>query len=283
VRWLKANPAPVLTAIGALFGIIVAIAAIIAIDTTIAKTIGSILFSLIAVIGFIASGLWAHTNSKQMSISILSALMLAIGAGVFIWAKAPVRNVDVVRYVDRKPPTTITINQPTPGAMVGPRPDITGSVTHLAATQFVWMFSEPFSTNTPFRPLQGIGPYEQCETYNNRTRFRCSHVFNGSPNGDYCRRALLWVSVVDGRQADYLRGAARQGSHLPRTWPNPPYVGASSDYVFVQRNPHRESVAPVPRQARLCSCCCLRIDMSRMRALQAHSHRENHGRRLRAE
>ena len=237
ISWLKANPGPALSASAAALGIIVAIAAIIAIDNLAGKVIGGILFSLVAVMIFVANWLWGHTNGKQMSVSILSAVALAFGTGVVIWAVTPARDADVIRYVTRPASATITIDQPTPGALVGPRPDISGSLTNLGTNQHVWMFSQPYSTSRPYLPLSHAGPFEQCEVSKDRTHFDCPKAFNGATNGDYCRMALLWVSVVNSEQADQLSGAAQLGSTFARTWPNPPYADESSDYVLVRRSP----------------------------------------------
>ena len=149
-----------------------------------------------------------------------------------------------VRYVSRPASPTITIDQPTPGALVGARPSISGSVTNLGETQYVWMFSQPFSTSQPYRPFNEIGPYEQCTVSNNRTRFVCSQAFNGELQGDYCRMALLWVSVVDGSQTDNLRSAAQQGINYSRAWPSPPFTGKSADDVLVQRSPAPGQTCP---------------------------------------
>jgi hypothetical protein len=79
ISWLRANPGPALSASAAALGIIVAIAAIIAVDNLAGKVIGGILFSLVAVMIFVANWLWGHTNGKQMSVSILSAVALEPG------------------------------------------------------------------------------------------------------------------------------------------------------------------------------------------------------------
>lgn len=76
VPWLKANPGSALSASAAALGIIVAIAAIIAIDNLAGKVIGGVLFILAAVMSFVANWLWGHTNGRQMSVSILSTVAL---------------------------------------------------------------------------------------------------------------------------------------------------------------------------------------------------------------
>jgi hypothetical protein len=95
IPWLVAHPKQAGAAAVTMVTIISAIAAIIATDTPAGKTIGGILFVLVAAMGFIGNRLWGHVNSRQAWVDILSAVALAVATGVFMWAAAPTRDIDI--------------------------------------------------------------------------------------------------------------------------------------------------------------------------------------------
>jgi hypothetical protein len=245
---LKENPKLVIGAVATVLVMIIGIAAIIAIGTPLGERIGGGLFGLLALFGFLVGWLWFKADSMQFSVSILSSLALALGTGIVIWTVAPSHDVNTIRYVTRQvpakiiKPATITIDQPTPDALVGGQPTISGSVANLTATQYVWTFSQPFNTSPPYGPRDEIYPYKQCTVSSDRTSFVCPG-FNGSPD-DYCRMALLWVSVIDSKQADSIRGDYLNGIGIPETWPQPPFSGETSDYVLVQHTPALGQTCP---------------------------------------
>jgi hypothetical protein len=238
VSWLRANPTTAFTVLVAIESIIVGIVAIVAINTSLGKVAGCVLFAMLAVTGFFCNRIWVNTNGRQTFISVTSAVFLACGSGLAVWAYGPTRTIDttVTRHVTSPPAAVITIDQPKPGALVGPRVNIVGTVMNLGATQSMWMFSQPFTASQPYEPLDQIDPYEPCSLSDNRTVFTCPEAFNGAANGDYCRIALLWVSVVDADQQDLVKDAATI-QHWDRPWPSPPLKGESSEYVLVQRAP----------------------------------------------
>jgi hypothetical protein len=234
--WLRANPTTAFTILVAVESIIVGIVAIITLDTSLGKVAGCLLFAMLAVTGFFCNRIWVNTDGRQTFISVTSAIFLAGGAGLAVWAYGPTRTIDTAttRSATPQPAAVITIDAPKPGALVGPRVTITGTVANLATTESVWMFSQPFSASQPNEPLSQIDPYEQCSLSGNRTVFTCPSAFNGAVNGDYCRIALLWVSVVDADEQDLVKNAATT-QHWDRPWPSPPLKGESSEYVLVQR------------------------------------------------
>ena len=131
---------------------------------------------------------------------------------------------------------TITISQPRPGALVGPTPTISGSLANTAPDQYVWEFSQPYTTTAPYVPMSDIYPYEECSIYGGRTQFICPDAFNGYPNEDYCRYARLWVAVVNATDVSWLSVHRQQG--MPIAWPNPPdHIDGGSASVPVRRYP----------------------------------------------
>jgi hypothetical protein len=238
VSWLRANPTTAFAILVAIETIIVGIVAIIAIDTSLGKVAGCVLFAMLAVTGFFCNRIWVNTDGRQTFISVTSAAFLACGAGLAVWAYGPTRIIDttITRHVTSPLTAVITIDLPKPGAQVGSLVNVSGTVTNLGTNQSVWMFSQPFSASQPYEPLNQIDPYESCSLSDNRTSFTCPEAFNGVVNGDYCRIALLWVSVVDANQQDLVKNAAKTGK-WDRPWPSPPLEGESSDYVLVQRAP----------------------------------------------
>lgn len=99
IPWLMAHPKQAGAAAVTMVTTIIAIAAIIATDTPVGKTIGGILFVLVAVMGFVGNRLWGHVNSRQVWVDILSALALAGATGVFMWAAAPTRDIYITHNV----------------------------------------------------------------------------------------------------------------------------------------------------------------------------------------
>jgi hypothetical protein len=130
----------------------------------------------------------------------------------------------------------ITISRPRPRALVGPTPTVSGRVTNIGLDQYVWEFSQPYTVNAPATPLSAIYPYEECSISSNRKQFTCPEVFNGDPNGDYCRYARLWVAVVNAADVNWL--SVHSQKEMPIAWPNPPnHTDGVSASVLIQRYP----------------------------------------------
>ena len=118
----------------------------------------------------------------------------------------------------------------------------------MKSNEYVMELSQPLSTRPNATPETFISPNEQCSVSHNRRSFTCPMVFNGNPKGDYCRQALLWVTIVDGKQLNQLK--AHIGKHISLAWPNRPLnLYGAADSVLIHRNPAPGHISCVASRA----------------------------------
>jgi hypothetical protein len=216
--------------------VIIAIAALVATSNHLAWMLAGL---ILASLGIIANIAWGRRGRMWPYAIGGSAIAVALGTVLCILAVTPTRSVVIIRNhreLVTVSPTLITISEPTPGSGVGPTPTVSGLLRNMKSNDFVMEFSQPFTTQAVEAPENFVSPYESCDISSDRVTFTCPSVFNGQAAGDYCRQALLWVTVVDSRQLAQLK--ADLGEHVSIVWPNRPVnLYGAADSVLVHRNP----------------------------------------------
>jgi hypothetical protein len=195
---------------------------------------------VIICLSLVANIAWGRRDRIWPFVACGSTIAIIAGTVLCVLTIAPGKRTVVVSHVRREVtvanPPIIIISQPTPGSEVGPSPTIEGVLSNIASDQSVIEFSQPFTDTSTPTPENFSAPGEVCDLSNNHQSFTCPNVFNGASNDDYCREALLWVSVVNSRQLAEFKAESQQ--HIPLVWPNRPLntYGATTN-VLIHRNP----------------------------------------------
>jgi hypothetical protein len=238
--WIETHPLQSVMILTGFFAVVVALCSVAVSDAfQRLVTSGGILIVMAGVI-IVGGHLWAKGKGAQTATAIAAAIAAAAAAGLLVWPAVPTVTRTVIR---RSPPrlitvmpASVTIAQPEPAAIVGPTLTISGTVANLGRSQYVWEYSQPYTSGTPGT---GIHPGQRCDV--SGSSFTCANVFDGNPAADYCRMALLWVAVVSANQdrwlATHFIDVSSPGA-MSVTWPAPPpRAEGGYDSVLVQRRP----------------------------------------------
>jgi hypothetical protein len=196
---------------------------------------------IIALVGVIANIAWGRKDRIWPFVALATVISVALGTVLVCLAVAPVRHLTSYKrkLVPAEPPI-ISIVQPIPGSGVGPAPTVSGVISNFRDNEYVMESSQPYTLPGPGKasPEAFYSPGESCNIMNDGHNFMCPSVYNGSRTGDYCRLALLWVSVVDRDQLERLVVDADHHAQIPVIWPDLPMnIYGSADGVLIYRNP----------------------------------------------